>query len=1088
MDISPQRGSAVLELLGFAAPEHGEAAVTLSRHVKKKRSRGKVAWTVGAPLVQSPTKPGEAGFVAALRCDCRGMGTKNCAHIGAVLLAVNEADPGVWKSLLHRSRAMKPTAPGSAAPRPSRPPARRRIAYELAAVQPPSALLADDALAYIKAILQRRPLTAGDPDAEGELGPPARSLAELERSCLLVPLDRQIDGTMERIRLAAEAPRAHLKAGSMAFVRTQPGGSPEAADSIFRRLFDDLLTQLTAAPNLRYAGLELRGTGMPLPVRLRLEPSGADSVRLALDPPLLAGFVGRRDWVITGDLRLAPLQGALAPGGLQRLLQCRGTIPRDAVQATLRDLLRLAPIPVDSDPSIVAPPVEADTLEPVLHLAEADGALRLDGLLAYRVGAVRGLPSVLDPSSELLLSGPNGAVLRVVRDVDLEQQARAQLAGILERPLPCKLRGDEALDFLQDDLPKLALKVGLEGQETLSELTVLGELRPNAETDGEGSALKLKMEFAIGDETLAPKKAIRAWAEGERWLKLKSGWARLPGDWMRRHSAALEELEEIRRGRTERLPLYGLPLAAPILADRGGDETPLPPAVDELLDRLRRFDRLPQHDAPDTLKAVLRGYQTAGFRWLTLLEGLGLGACLADEMGLGKTVQVLALLLQAHARPGGAPSIVVAPTSVLPHWDLEMARFAPSLTRRYHHGGDRDSLDAFGDVDVVLTTYGTLRRDRENFLSRPFKWAILDEAQAIKNPDSRTSRIARSLRAEHRLAVTGTPLENDPLELWSLFEFLMPGFFGSKAGFDRRYAAPLRKTGDSAVLGRLRARTRPFILRRHKREVASELPPLQERVVWCPLGKAQRELYETVRESFREPVLSRIEEEGIGPATLHVLEALLRLRQACCDPGLLPFEEAQAVQESSKRTVLREMLTEASASGHRSLVFSQWPSMLKRVVGDLDAAGLKYLFLDGTTRNRAELVERWNDPEGPPVFLISLKAGGSGLNLQAADHVFHLDPWWNPAIEAQATARAHRIGQHRPVMVFRLVARETVEERMLEIQACKRALFEGTIEEDRVRLEQLTKADLAALLEPLQVSEDDFESPPTVDEPLVPRW
>ncbi|MCA9543716.1 MAG: DEAD/DEAH box helicase, partial [Myxococcales bacterium] len=445
----------------------------------------------------------------------------------------------------------------------------------------------------------------------------------------------------------------------------------------------------------------------------------------------------------------------------------------------------------------------------------------------------------------------------------------------------------------------------------------------------------------------------------------------------------------------------------------------------------------------------------------------------ADDMGLGKTVQTLATLIDTHREPG-PPSLVVAPTSVLGEWAAQAARFAPTLTVHVHHGGRRGEIPA--DADLVITTYALLRLDQET-LARPWRYVVLDEAQTIKNPASAVTRAARGLDARHRLALTGTPLENHLLELWSLFHWLMPGFFGSQGAFGQRYLRPIQDDESEAAMEALRARIRPFILRRLKREVAAELPPRQVQVLRCELTEPERALYEKVKHTFRDQVLGKVRRDGVKRSTIQVLEALMRLRQAACDAGLLPFPEAQGLGPSSKRLLLLDLVGELVEEGHRALVFSQWPSLLKRVAEDLDAHGVPYLYLDGSTTNRAALVERFNRPDGPPLFLISLKAGGTGLNLTAADHVVHLDPWWNPAAEDQATDRAHRIGQTRPVMVYRLVAAETVEEKVLELQARKRALASAAIDAERVFVDDLRAEDLEAVF---GAEAEPFDAPPEV--------
>jgi SNF2 family DNA or RNA helicase len=414
-------------------------------------------------------------------------------------------------------------------------------------------------------------------------------------------------------------------------------------------------------------------------------------------------------------------------------------------------------------------------------------------------------------------------------------------------------------------------------------------------------------------------------------------------------------------------------------------------------------------------------------------------------MGLGKTLEALCALR--------GRSLVVAPTSVLHNWEREARRFRPGLRVALYHGAGR-ALDP--GADLTLTTYAILRLDAERLAAESWDAVVLDEAQAIKNPDSQVARAAHRLRARFALAMTGTPVENRLDELWSQLHFANRGLLGSRRDFDERYARPIA-AGDVQAAERLRARIRPFLLRRRKREVAPELPPRSDLVLEAELSADERALYDAIRAATRADVVARL---SAGGSVLAALEALLRLRQAACHPALVPGGRAAG---SAKLAVLLEVLEEAVAEGHKALVFSQWTSLLDLVEPQLRAAELAFARLDGATRDRAGVVARFQDAQGPPVLLASLGAGGTGLNLTAADCVFILDPWWNPAVEDQAADRAHRIGQERPVLVYRIVARDTVEERILALQERKRALAEAALA-GAAQASELTREDLLALL------------------------
>ncbi|MEP6491857.1 MAG: DEAD/DEAH box helicase [bacterium] len=480
---------------------------------------------------------------------------------------------------------------------------------------------------------------------------------------------------------------------------------------------------------------------------------------------------------------------------------------------------------------------------------------------------------------------------------------------------------------------------------------------------------------------------------------------------------------------------------------------------------LRAFDRVAPADPPSTFRGTLREYQREGLGWLHFLRTFGLGGCLADDMGLGKTVQVLALLdSRRDASPAKEtrPSIVVVPRSLVFNWLREAERFAPRLRVLDYSGTGRRLEDIRGGVDVVITTYGTLRRDAVKLASIDFDYAILDEAQAIKTAGSASSKAARLLRADHRVAMTGTPIENRLEELWSLFEFLNPGMLGASSSFAA--LARLAEPGEGEPTGHqvLARALRPVILRRTKGQVAADLPARIEQTLSVDLEGAQRKFYDELLEAYRRSVLERVDTVGLGKARMHILEALLRLRQAACHPALA--DPARHAAPSAKLDALIPALEEVVAEGHKALVFSQFTSFLALLRARLDAAGVTYEYLDGRTRDRQAHVDRFEGDPACPLFLISLKAGGHGLNLVSADYVFILDPWWNPAVEAQAIDRAHRIGQTRRVIATRIVARDTIEEKILELQASKRALADAILGQDQGVLSQIGRAELEMLL------------------------
>jgi SNF2 family DNA or RNA helicase len=546
-----------------------------------------------------------------------------------------------------------------------------------------------------------------------------------------------------------------------------------------------------------------------------------------------------------------------------------------------------------------------------------------------------------------------------------------------------------------------------------------------------------------GGRRAATSDVLRSWREGASLVPLlEGGFAPLPADWLGRFGHRIADLYAA-RDELGALPRCTYPDLASLCEEL---EVAPPVAADELRRLVANFERIPSAELPADLTATLRPYQRYGVDWLVFLREASLGALLADDMGLGKTIQALCAV--------GGRTLVVCPTSVLHNWVDEIRRHRPALTVAVHHGPKR-KLDP--KARVTLTTYSILRLDESELTEAEWDMAILDEGQNIKNPESQVTRAAWRLRARFRVSLTGTPVENRLDELWSQFHFVNRGLLGARSDFEEQYARPIAD-GDPLALERLRARIRPFVLRRLKREVAPELPPRTDVVLYCSMEDAEREVYQAVLAATRPEVLRSLAEGG---NVIQALEAILRLRQAACHSGLVPGQDAPS---SAKVARLMDVLDTVVADGHKALVFSQWTSLLDRIEPHLRGASMEFVRLDGTTRDRGAVVERFQDASGPPVMLVSLKAGGTGLNLTAADHVFLMDPWWNPAVEDQAADRAHRLGQVRPVLVHRLIAEGTIEERILELQERKRSLTEAALG-GREAEASLTREDLRFLLE-----------------------
>ena len=483
---------------------------------------------------------------------------------------------------------------------------------------------------------------------------------------------------------------------------------------------------------------------------------------------------------------------------------------------------------------------------------------------------------------------------------------------------------------------------------------------------------------------------------------------------------------------------------------------------------LRNFQGLTITPPAPGFKAVLRDYQQQGLNWLQFLAEFGLGGILADDMGLGKTVQTLAHLHREKATGRArAPSLVICPTSVAPNWAAEAARFAPGLRVLMFTGKERvQRITEIALADLVITTYALLPRDHDALTRQNWHAVVHDEAQFVKNPHAKAHQIAAQLLSTHRLSLTGTPLENHLGELWAQFNLLLPGLLGKRETFSRRFRTPIEKHGDLETRESLARRVRPFMLRRTRDQVLNELPPRTEVVRWIELEGAQRDLYEGQRAVLDKKLRDILAKKGASQSQIMILDALLKLRQTCCDPRLVKTAAARAVKESAKLADLSELLQELVSEDRRVLLFSQFTSMLALIEELLNELAIPYVMLTGDTGDRAAPVRRFQAGE-VPVFLISLKAGGTGLNLTAADTVIHYDPWWNPAVEEQATGRAHRMGQRNPVLVYKLLARGTVEEKMLGLIERKRDLARQVLEGGGAGGHLITAADLDVLFEPM---------------------
>lgn len=703
---------------------------------------------------------------------------------------------------------------------------------------------------------------------------------------------------------------------------------------------------------------------------------------------------------------------------------------------------------------------------PRLYLTEEGQELQVRLRFAYGPHEVRAERDA--PATSIHRNGETGALIRVTRHAALENGVWTALGtdkyGLKRGPLHdvFVLRAKvHPFDFLTRHVPQLTA-AGFEifGEEDLK-LARINRHRPTI-SFGVTSGIDwfdVNAVVRFGDVEVALKDIRKSLRKRERFIKLADGSiGEIPAEWLEKYKHLFALADETDKGL--RVSQHHLTLLDQLLAE--GERVKTDREFEKRRQLFRNFKGIREQKLPKHFDGELRPYQKAGFDWLHFLREHKFGGCLADDMGTGKTIQALVFLQSLKERRAAKhASLLVVPRSLVGNWEREAARFAPQLKVLNHaHPMRGEAIAEFDDYDLVLTTYGVLRRDIAMLRQYEFDTAILDEAQAIKNPLSETAKAARLVRAHHRLTLTGTPVENNTLELWSQFAFLNPGLLGNVDYFREEFAGPIERRQDQEAAQLLRRLVFPFILRRTKDQVAKELPPRSERQVICEMEPAQRKLYEEKRDYYRAVILELIEEQGMQDARFRILEGLLRLRQICNHPRLV---EPHSKAGSAKFEVLRETLETLHAEGHKALVFSQFVQTLKLIETELKQLKLPYTYLDGKTKDRQARVDAFQEQSEIPFFLISLKAGGVGLNLTAADYVIHVDPWWNPAVEMQATDRTHRIGQEKPVFVYKLIVKDSVEEKILQLQERKRALVTQLISTESSFFKSLTRSDIESL-------------------------
>lgn len=738
------------------------------------------------------------------------------------------------------------------------------------------------------------------------------------------------------------------------------------------------------------------------------------------------------------------------------------SLSKDEYHTFISDYLAKLPI----FPYLEFPPgIDVQELEEVtgkrIYLEEMEEQLVVSLATIYESVEV----SFNQPTEQFLhYDKKNNQIIRVRRQREIEEQIRDEVAesNILEdTPGLFYASFDNALEWLFDGLPKL-LDSGFEimGEEKLVRFKVRRRkprISMSVSSEIDWFDLELNIDFDGEGLTLAElKKALR---QQKKFVRLKDGSiAKLPEKLIQKFQYLIEFGET--GDNSIRFRDHHLSFVDNLLNE----------ADDKVMDKLSRdklkkiddFTHIKEYKLPVQFKGELRYYQKAGYNWLNFLKEFSFGGCLADDMGLGKTVQTLVFILN-EINSKKYPNLIVAPTSVLFNWQREIEKFTPTIDYMIHYGSKR-TRDArkLRRKQLILTTYGHLRRDASFLKNIDFHYVILDESQNIKNPQSETAQASRTLVSRHRLAITGTPVENNTMELWSQFAFLNPGLLGNQSFFKDNFTRPIEKEQNVQSASTLKRLVFPFILRRTKEEVVKELPPKVENVIYSPMTEKQQRLYDKIKETYRNTIMAELQSKGIGKTKMRVLEGLTKLRQVACHPGLIDQVE---MEDSGKFEALKMMIDEIIAENHKVLVFSQFVKMLSIMREHLEQEAIEYTYLDGSTKDREAVVDKFQNDEDIRIFLISLKAGGVGLNLTAADYVIHYDPWWNPAVEMQATDRAHRIGQDKRVFAYKLITQDSVEEKILKLQQVKQKLVKQLITTEGGFFKSLSKDDIMSLFD-----------------------
>lgn len=855
---------------------------------------------------------------------------------------------------------------------------------------------------------------------------------------------------------------------------------PDQAALLFYLIQDSGLEVLWLDPKTK-TGTPLEFSNAPVTAHLRVRQRSGQTLEFVWDNahfnrpntnPVLFGFASNYFILYANTVRKLsyhPLFDELAT----HQSHGRMTVSMSRV-ATILGALR-----DDKNPSIRVKGLDAVRIpniqagDPVMELAGdyRDGILMVVATFSYEGKVFDPLPHYRDEDSlsEVFVTAA-GRWIR--RNLEKERNLIKELEEFLKRDFSTPLHITEPEFFTLSKLlaegvhPRLTLKA----PESDSSFSYAGELDWSFEVEESDSGwFDITPSFIAAQRKLAAsdvKRLLRANDDpgNTLWKSGKAGAFAVPqGDIDNLTTIFNADFESDEKGRYH-LPGYQLFALYAVLKNKGKEKS-LPEKIRSKVESDLKNLNVKKVALPKAFKGQLRDYQHAGYGWLSALHDAGLSGILADDMGLGKTVQTLALLSRVQAATKKKlPNLIVAPTSVLLQWQSEAEKFTPHFkTVVYSGAGRKKTLAEAGHCDLVITSYAVVLRDTE-IMKKTYGYCILDEAQMIKNAGTQRAKILKSVKSAHRLVLTGTPIENRLSELWSLFDFILPGYLGHASHFKSRFESRIEKYDDKGAKELLLAKIRPFVLRRIKSEVEKELPPKTEEIVYCELLPEQKALYAEIVAKVRHDVFDAIDTKGIKRSHLEILAAMTRLRQVCCHPRLMWKGKKNAAPGSSKMEALIELIETIRDDGHKALVFSQFVSMLDIVKEELDHREVPHRYLHGGTRERDKEIKSFMTESAVPFFLVSLKAGGFGLNLTAADYVIHYDPWWNPAVENQATDRAHRIGQTRKVFVYKLIAKDTIEEKILKMQERKRKLSDDILKDEMSFVKNLSRETLEELL------------------------